>query len=223
MEMNLESLKEISFEKICTEIFDNYINVFKKVFDFKNRSGKYEYWGFSLVNNSLFILLTLITLLFPLFSKVIYNFSMAFQLLCLIPGIALFIRRLHDTGRSAWQLLFVPLIVIGVAIAFTVIFSFLQYSNQNQSYIYGIFIGSLSILSLIIYFIVITCLPSKNDNKYGLCPQENTYQKTLANIFIITIFSLKLLIAVIGGYWSVQGANLPITESSQVQMYNHIQ
>jgi uncharacterized membrane protein YhaH (DUF805 family) len=91
--------------------------------DFSGRSRRKEYWMFVLLN----VLLALIalaalavsyyadmsesamtTLLTPLF-VVYFLLSLAF----IIPGLAVTVRRLHDTDRSGWTILFGLIPIVG--------------------------------------------------------------------------------------------------------------
>ncbi|PCH81987.1 MAG: hypothetical protein COB90_02525 [Hyphomicrobiales bacterium] len=85
-----------------------YIMAFNKYFDFGTRSRRSEYWFFVLFNIVIGLVLGWIS---P-------NISGLYTLAVLIPGIAVAVRRLHDTDRSGWWLLifFVPLIGILILI-----------------------------------------------------------------------------------------------------------
>ena len=81
--------------------------------DFNGRSRRLEYWSWSLVN--FVIMLTFIILMstlgFGSASKELFLWLyVVFFVVCLIPGIALSIRRLHDIGLTGWWLLvtFIP-------------------------------------------------------------------------------------------------------------------
>jgi len=80
-------------------VLENYAN-------FNGRARRAEFWWFSLANLIVNIVLFMIDSVvgFQLFSGI-------YGLAVLIPGIAVAIRRLHDTNKSGWFLLlaFVPL------------------------------------------------------------------------------------------------------------------
>ena len=92
----------------------DYLSVLRKYGRFSGRSRRREFWMFTLVTLvTAFALGLLDVLLFrdAVFSDgtgVLFNL---YWLATLIPGLALTVRRLHDTGRSGWYLLFslVPL------------------------------------------------------------------------------------------------------------------
>ena len=85
-----------------------YMEVLKKYAVFSGRARRKEYWMFTLVNVIVFLLLGILegAIGLPPALSTIYG------LFVLIPGLAVTIRRLHDTGRSGWWFLvsFIPLI-----------------------------------------------------------------------------------------------------------------
>jgi len=102
-----------------------YIRVLKNYAKFCGRARRREYWYFTLFN----ILFSLAFLTLDILSGTLHR-SMGFGLLMglytlavFIPGLAVFIRRLHDTGRSGWWILiaFVPLLGAITLFIFTVL------------------------------------------------------------------------------------------------------
>jgi len=77
------------------EVFECFT---KNYCNFEGRASRKEYWLFYLVTGCFSLLLQLFGLSFV-------------SLLLIIPGFAVTVRRLHDTGRKAWFLL-LPLIPI---------------------------------------------------------------------------------------------------------------
>lgn len=84
--------------------------VFNKYAQFSGRARRKEYWYFVLV--SALINLSLFGLGAGLKLEILMWIYMLISLLLIIPNLAVSIRRLHDTGRSGWHLLwsFLPLI-----------------------------------------------------------------------------------------------------------------
>lgn len=95
-----------------------YLEVMKKYAVFTGRAQRAEYWMFFLFNFIIAFVLGFIEGLVggPGILGILYS------LVVLIPGIAVSIRRLHDTDRSGWWLLigFVPLIGAIVLLVFMV-------------------------------------------------------------------------------------------------------
>lgn len=85
-----------------------YLEVMRKFAEFQGRSRPMEYWMFFLVNLLIAIGLRLVEGLLGSPGVV----GALYSLIVLVPGIAVSVRRLHDTGRSGWWLLigFIPLL-----------------------------------------------------------------------------------------------------------------
>nr|WP_320119882.1 DUF805 domain-containing protein [uncultured Marinifilum sp.] len=78
-----------------------YLEVLKKYAVFNGRARRKEYWMFFLFNIIFGIAASLLDTLIgtaPVINSI-------YGLAILIPGIAVSVRRLHDTGRSGWFLL----------------------------------------------------------------------------------------------------------------------
>lgn len=86
-----------------------YLAVLKKYAEFNGRARRQEYWMFILFN---MIFATAASILdYILGTGSIINLIYSFAVL--IPGIAVGVRRLHDTGRSGWMLLIGLIPIIG--------------------------------------------------------------------------------------------------------------
>lgn len=90
-----------------------YLDALRKYADFSGRSSRAEYWTFELTNA------LVLGALFALGSTVgltggggLEAIAMPCYMAVLLPSMAVRVRRLHDTGRSAWHLL-VALIPLG--------------------------------------------------------------------------------------------------------------
>ncbi|MBO6015636.1 MAG: DUF805 domain-containing protein [Lachnospiraceae bacterium] len=89
------------------EIVNNYVSVLKNYVAFSGRARRREYWLYVLANFIVSLVISVIAgiLHLPILSTI-------YALGVMLPGIAVCVRRLHDTGKSGlWLLLaFVPLI-----------------------------------------------------------------------------------------------------------------
>lgn len=99
-----------------------YLSVLKNYATFSGRARRKEYWMFTLFN---FIIYIVLTILDGALGLVNYEtgfgvLSGLYTLAVLIPGLAVLVRRLHDTNRSGWWVLisFVPLIGLIVLLVF---------------------------------------------------------------------------------------------------------
>lgn len=89
-----------------------YLTVFKKYAEFTGRARRQEYWMFVLFN---FIFASAATLLdeFIGYGGNYGILNSLYSLVVFIPGLAVSVRRLHDTDKSGWFLLIVLIPIIG--------------------------------------------------------------------------------------------------------------
>lgn len=86
-----------------------YLKVFRDFATFTGRARRREYWTFVLVNLGVAVIASLL-------DGVLFGdaavLSSIYTLVVIVPGLAVSMRRLHDTGRSGWWFLisFVPLV-----------------------------------------------------------------------------------------------------------------
>lgn len=106
-----------------------YLAVLKNYAGFSGRAHRTEYWMFVLFNIIISFVLGFVEGLFggPGILGLIYSLAV------LIPGIAVAIRRLHDTGRSGWWLLISLVPVVG----FIVLLVFMVLEGDNGANDYG--------------------------------------------------------------------------------------
>ncbi|HCW08726.1 MAG TPA: DUF805 domain-containing protein [Cytophagales bacterium] len=101
-----------------------YLEVLKKYAVFSGRARRKEYWYFFLFNIIISIVLAVIDAATGSFSPEAGMGLLGgiYTLVVLIPGIAVLVRRLHDTERSGWWFLIalVPLIGAIVLLVFLV-------------------------------------------------------------------------------------------------------
>lgn len=91
---------------------------FQRYADFSGRSTRSAFWFFQLAN--LFIVLLLWILTSIIGTDLLYNLWI---LGTIVPGFALNFRRLHDMGKSAWNLLWciIPGFVFGVSLVMLIL------------------------------------------------------------------------------------------------------
>lgn len=101
-----------------------YLAVLKKYAVFSGRAQRAEYWFFTLFNIIITIVLAFVDAGLGTIDPGtgLALFGTVYALGVLIPGLAVSIRRLHDTNRSGWWLLIglIPLIGLIVLIVFMV-------------------------------------------------------------------------------------------------------
>lgn len=100
---------------------DWYLGVFRKYARFSGRARRREYWTFFLFNLLIAIALgALDAVIGTGGASGIGLLGGLYALAALVPGIAVAVRRLHDTHRSGWWLLiaFVPIVGAIVLLVF---------------------------------------------------------------------------------------------------------
>ena len=99
-----------------------YLEVLRKYAVFHGRASRQEYWYFFLFNILFSIGLGVVDGVTGSSRVGIGLLGGLYSLAMFVPGVAVSIRRLHDTGRSGWWLLIglVPLVGVIVLFIFTV-------------------------------------------------------------------------------------------------------
>jgi uncharacterized membrane protein YhaH (DUF805 family) len=94
-----------------------YIEVMRKYAVFSGRAQRQEYWMFVLLNIIIVLVLGVIEGILDSDSGGSRGvLGTLYGLAVLIPGLAVSVRRIHDTGQSGWWLLIVLIPVIGAII-----------------------------------------------------------------------------------------------------------
>ena len=107
------------------QVMANYAN-------FSGRSGRAEYWWFALTNLILSVAFYFTTLaLIPMLSWFSLTPLILHAMVIIIPYLAVTVRRLHDTNRSAWWLLLWLIPYIG-AIVLLILMALKTYPYPNK-------------------------------------------------------------------------------------------
>lgn len=143
-------------------MIEYYTEFWTNALDFQGRARRSAYWYAWLMNLIVITILSVLKAFVPLLTFLYGMYGLAM----LIPAFSLCVRRLHDTGRSGFWLLFgtLPAGIVSLLTTF-----------GGYSVIY--FIGShpilVSLIALIplIILIVFYCQDSNFDNYYGPSPK----------------------------------------------------
>src|SRR5580658_7000413 len=94
-----------------------YLMVWKRAFEFSGRSRRKEYWMFSLIHLSIQLVLLIAGVVLAAMEharigQIFTLVAMVYWIVGIIPYVACFVRRLHDTGRAGWWwfLAFIPIV-----------------------------------------------------------------------------------------------------------------
>jgi uncharacterized membrane protein YhaH (DUF805 family) len=90
-----------------------YLDAFKRYFDFDGRSRRKEFWVFAVTNA--IVSFGLIAIGNRIHTQLPYDVYLA---AACVPSMAVWVRRLHDTGHSSYWFLLIFLPVVGVIILF---------------------------------------------------------------------------------------------------------
>ena len=96
-----------------------YLKVLNQYFDFNSRARRKEYWMFVLVNFIISMLIIGVDNALGFSFNYTGNvsgtgvFNLLYNLLILIPSLAVAVRRLHDVGKSGWILLIGLIPIVG--------------------------------------------------------------------------------------------------------------
>ncbi len=110
-------------EAIKTSLVEKYAT-------FSGRATRSEYWYVVLFGYLLALLIVLLGMMVDS-PELIIGLSSVLSLILLLPGLAVCIRRLHDTGRSGWWYLLVLIPYIG---AFALLIIFCLKSSEDNKY-----------------------------------------------------------------------------------------
>jgi uncharacterized membrane protein YhaH (DUF805 family) len=101
-----------------------YLAALKKYATFSGRARRKEYWFYQLFNTLIVIALVIVDVMTHTMSQTagLGLLSSVFILATLLPSLAVLVRRLHDTGRTGWSVLYclIPLVGGIIVLIFTV-------------------------------------------------------------------------------------------------------
>lgn len=93
--------------------WDYYLKVWRNYVTFEGRARRSEYWCFTLFNILAVLVLALIDAALFKGHAILSNL---YALAAFLPGLAVAVRRLHDTGRSGWWYLIALIPLVGAIV-----------------------------------------------------------------------------------------------------------
>jgi uncharacterized membrane protein YhaH (DUF805 family) len=142
-------------------LVEAYIKMLSNYAVFSGRSRRKDFWLVFLANLIIGVIFSGLTAILPVLNILFGVFCLA----VLIPNVALWVRRLHDTGKSGWWLLlsFVPTVGVFVLMAFV---------GLSGKLILLVLIPVISLIVLIV-LIIFAATDSGPDNEYGPNPKTH--------------------------------------------------
>jgi uncharacterized membrane protein YhaH (DUF805 family) len=116
------SARDLTDNHLWRMKMDWYLMVLKKYADFNGRARRKEYWMFALFNCLICFAAMILGLIFMKVSVglgiFIYVLLGLYGLAVLLPGLAVSVRRLHDSSKSGWMILICLVPFVGSLIVF---------------------------------------------------------------------------------------------------------
>jgi len=195
------------------EMLAAWARTYKNIFNFKGRTSRFEFWGFSLLN--IFFVLALVGGIVAwmgtpnigaVMATVLLGTLFCFVIVELLVYLSLMVRRLHDTGNTAWKGFFRPLVFCwGLAILVLIgcVFIVGQYGStllsDNVSIQFSI--AAYALLMLIVFLtcfyysakllIVASFFEEENSNNaYGAVCYHDACYKTKALKYAALYYTL---------------------------------
>lgn len=152
-------------------IISSYKDMWTRAFDFKGRSNVSEYWWPFFIN----MLITLCFIYLIPYAAI----AILYQVIILIPSISLAIRRMHDSNRSGWNILwlYIPTIILVVYAG-----AILYYTQSPEivdtflKFFMAMVVGYVIFLVYSIYLLTHHTYPKKNH--YGEVPHTKAEEES---------------------------------------------
>ncbi len=198
-----------------------WARAYKNIFNYKGRTSRYEFWSFTLIN--LFFALifgiggALLLSEFVSLTVGILYFSV-FLIVSVFVGLSICVRRIHDTGHTAWKGFYRPLVYAIFAFIVTVIMCGIAVAYDKQNYEPSSLSWYVSLSGLLIAFtILIICYYStkigivvsyyesdEKDNEYGKVVYNDERHKMLGLKYtvwcLVIISTISFIAGLISGY-----------------------
>ena len=154
-----------------------YLEVLKKYVVFKGRARRKEYWYFILFNAIAAIILNIVDVIIGTYNPVTQAgiLGSLYSLGVFLPSLAVTVRRLHDTNRSGWWILF-PLGSMLIGAILMVLIGGLSADLDSMSTGAGlmmVLVGIAMFASFITLFVFMVLDGTQGSNTYGTDPKDN--------------------------------------------------
>jgi uncharacterized membrane protein YhaH (DUF805 family) len=140
----------------------------QKYADFSGRAPRAEYWWYALALLVVYIVISIVESIVGLNNMVLGVYgplSLLVALGTIVPGIAVSVRRLHDTNRSAWWLLLmVPYLISAIFMVETMA------SGSMAGFGAAGILGIVGLVCCIVFLVFMVLPGTPGDNRYGPNP-----------------------------------------------------
>lgn len=196
---------EIAENTASKNTIDAYIKALQNSFNYKGRTSRYDYWGFHFINFvvivCLFILSAFLSQNSESSAKNVLIFINIYQVALLVPSLSAWVRRFHDTNKSALKWILLPIIIC--LIFFGVAGASLVNTSLDKS-LYFFTASLLFIITTVTWFVILCRRGSAADNKYGPAIVEDASQRWkglfIPIIMVILPFLLAFSLGIVAGY-----------------------
>ena len=159
-----------------------YVRALRKYAVFSGRASRSEFWWFTLANLIIVVAASVIAFFFrelvglSFVPTALFIGLGVYQLALLLPSYAVTVRRLHDSGKSAWWLLLLLIHVVTALVfyfgVFLLFFAALSVPSVPWELVIVVVLAALVSFIAILTLLIFMVLPSDSgrSNKYGLKP-----------------------------------------------------
>ena len=157
-----------------------WLECFRKYAVFSGRSRRSEYWYFVLFCTIISLIISGIPLLvrtdgqMDTVTQMLRIVFFGFQLIILLPGLAVGVRRLHDIGKSGWWILVPPLLFLWAGI----VAGLLAGNDDVIPHILFVLLQLVPrimlVVFLVVYFFFMIRDSEKGPNRYGDNPKDDS-------------------------------------------------
>ncbi len=178
-------------------IIEAFFKAYKNYFNFKDRTSRYDFWGFLIT----YFLASLILGIIVAFLPPINILGTIFSFATIIPFIAIIVRRLHDRNKSALTWIIAPFVVLfflaAMSTMISTIYTYKTGIETNKSFL----ISSFFIIFIPLYYfaLLIMCAfkGQAESNRFGAPVTETPRQVKVGKWLAIFYFVIPLFFGII--------------------------